>query len=241
MKGFTGERRAVSAAVFAFYSFLYLLLSTAVPPEWGRAIAALAGVYGLAFFALVAGYFWARWFAMGVGMFGAIQGALGLWQLGAEPLIIFMLATHVAASLALWGSSMASGFDGRLEWRERFHLDEGATNRLGKSVIRAGVSLPMIVLYALAPKDGGQALALLALGFAGAGTYALLRMRTWGVLALAGAAVATFGSLIVGTAHYAALDGGFRLDLFAVGTLAMVLLIAAVAPFVRPLARFVRG
>jgi hypothetical protein len=94
MKGFTGERRAVSAAVFAFYAFLYLLLSMAVPPEWGRAIAALAEVYGLTFFALVAGYFWARWFAMGMGIFGAIQGAMGLWQLGAEPLVIFMLVTH---------------------------------------------------------------------------------------------------------------------------------------------------
>jgi hypothetical protein len=49
------------------------------------------------------------------------------------------------------------------------------------------------------------------------------------MLALAGAAVAAFRSLIAGTAHYAALDGGFRLDLLAVGTLAMVLVIAAVA------------
>ncbi|HTM21655.1 MAG TPA: hypothetical protein VL172_14135 [Kofleriaceae bacterium] len=243
MKGFTGERKAISAAVFAFYAFFYLLAMLIVPPEWSRAIAALAGIYGLAFFSLVAGYFWARWFSIGVGIFGALQGAIGLWQLGTEPVIVFMFATHLAASLLLWGSGMASGFDGRTEWRTRFHLDEGATNRLGKSIIRAGVSLPMIVLYALAPKEGAGSLllGLAALALAGAGTWALLRLRTWGVLALAGAAGALAASLS-GAPSAAALDStGMRIDLLALGTIGTVALIAAIAPFLAPIGRYVRS
>jgi hypothetical protein len=241
MKGFTGERKAISAAVFAFYAFFYLLAMLVVPPEWGPAIAALAGVYGLTFFSLVAGYFWARWFAIGMGMFGALQGALGLWQLGAEPVIVFMFLTHLAASLLLWGQGMAAGFDGRLEWRERFHLDEGATNRLGKSIIRAGVSLPMMVLYALAPRDAGSMLlAFAALGLAGAGIWALVRMRTWGVLAMTAAAATTVVSLATAPAVTAMDSTGMRIDLVATGLAAVLLLAAAVQPFLAPIGRFVR-
>ena len=36
-------------------------------------------------------------------------------------------------------------------------MDENAVQRLGSSVIRAGVSLPFVLLYALAPKpDAGS-------------------------------------------------------------------------------------
>jgi hypothetical protein len=241
MKGFTGERKAISAAVFAFYAFFYLLAMLVVPPEWGPAIAALAGVYGLTFFSLVAGYFWARWFAIGMGMFGALQGALGLWQLGAEPVIVFMFATHLAASLLLWGQGMAAGFDGRLEWRERFHLDEPATNKLGKSIIRAGLSLPMMVLYALAPRDAGSMLvAFAALGLASAGIWALIRMRTWGVLAMTAAAAVTVVSLASAPAMAAMDSTGMRIDLVATGLAAALFLAAAVQPFLAPIGRYVR-
>ena len=39
-------------------------------------------------------------------------------------------------------------------------MDENAVQRLGRSVIRAGVSLPIVLLYALAPKPGSAELAL---------------------------------------------------------------------------------
>ena len=63
-----GERRALAAAIMAFYVVMYAIFAMLVPEENARAPAAVAGVYGLAFFALVAGYFWARWFAVGVGL-----------------------------------------------------------------------------------------------------------------------------------------------------------------------------
>jgi hypothetical protein len=165
---------------------------------------------------------------------------MSIWQMGPEPMLLIYGGSHAAISLMLWGGKMAEGFDGRAEWRERFHLDEHATNRLGKSVIRVGVSLPYIVLYALAPRESAMGGALLALGLAGVGAWALMRMRTWGILAIAGAAVATAVSL-ADTAQFAPMGGGVGLDLVALGLGATVLLAAAAAPFLAPAARFVRG
>src|SRR5690242_9133125 len=105
-----GERRALAAVIFAFWFLLYLLnaLSGMVPPLV-PALLALAGVYGLAFFALVAGYFWARWYAVGVGLFGVITAAVGIWQIGMDETILFIGGTHLAATLMLWGSTMSEG------------------------------------------------------------------------------------------------------------------------------------
>ena len=59
-------------------------------------------------------------------------------------------------------------------------------HRLGRSVIRAGVSLPIVLLYALAPKQPAEvALGVAALLCAGLGMRAIVKMKTWGVLALA--------------------------------------------------------
>ena len=76
---FVGERRALAAAIMAFYFLLYILMAVAqLAPEMTKMLAAIAGVYGLAFFALVAGYFWARWYAVGVGLYGVITAAVGM-------------------------------------------------------------------------------------------------------------------------------------------------------------------
>src|SRR5690348_18177869 len=117
---FVGERRALAAVTFAFYTLVYLLIAMSgqVPP-FARALYALAGVYGLAFFSLVAGYFWARWYAVGVGLYGVITGAVGLWQMGPEPIILFIGGTHLAATVALWGNQMAEGYDGQTAWSEK--------------------------------------------------------------------------------------------------------------------------
>jgi len=231
----------VASAVFAFYGFVFLLVAMAAPPGWGPCFAAMAGIYGLCFFALVAGYFWARWFAIGVGISGSISGVFSIWQIGAEPVLMFYLGTHLAASVLLWGQAVAAGFDGRTEWRERFHLDDSATNRLGKSVIRAGVSLPFVVTYALAPKPEGEAVAVLALALAGAGVWGLLRMRTWGIAALLGGAVATVVAMSSGAVGVAGLGHHVGVQLSAVGAVATVLLVAAATPFVAPVARYLRG
>jgi hypothetical protein len=232
-----GERRALAAAVFAFYFLAYsmLVLSGQLPPEFGKAFGAIAGVYGLAFFALVAGYFWARWYAVGVGLYGVITAAVGIWQLGAEPVLIFIGGTHLAATAMLWGNTMSLPYDGQTAWREKLHMDDNAVQRLGRSVIRAGVSLPFVLLYALAPKpeSASMVLSVLALVLTGVGFRAIVKMKTWGVLAfgvagallitLAGAEIAMGANTV--RALYPALGGG--------------LLFAATAPFFAPMARWV--
>jgi len=229
-----GERRALSAVIFAFYFLVYLIIGMlGMAPGLEKAFYALAGVYGLAFFALVAGYFWARWYAVGVGLYGVITTAVGMWQLGAEPILIFLGGTHLAATLMLWGHAMSEGYDGQTAWREKFHMDDNAVQRLGRSVIRAGVSLPMVLLYALAPKPGSAELALsgVALVLAAFGLRGLVRMRTWGVLALGAA-----GALLI---TLAGVDIASHSTLYVLRpALAGSLLVAAAAPWAGPALAF---
>lgn len=220
----------------AFYFLLYGVIAfSGIVEDFTRAFAAIAGVYGLAFFALVAGYFWARWYAVGVGLYGVITAAVGIWQLGAEPVLLFIGGTHLAATVFLWGQAMSEPYDGQAAWREKFHMDEHAVQRLGRSVIRAGVSLPFILLYAFAPKPepGSVVLSLGALVLVVAGLRGLVQLRTWGILAL-GAAGALTASLV--TADVAS----HGIGLFAVGpAIAAGMLFAAVAPYLAPIARFI--
>ena len=193
-----GERRALASAVMAFYFLFYGVIAwQAIVPDFTKVFAALAGVYGLAFFSLVAGYFWARWYAVGVGLYGVITAAVGMWQIGAEPVLVVVGGTHLAAAIRLWGDAMSQPYDGQTAWRQKFHMDDHAVQRLGRSVIRAGVSLPFVLLYALAPKpDAGSLLAsLAALALTGLGIRALVQLKTWGVLALGAA-----GALLVALA-----------------------------------------
>jgi hypothetical protein len=238
MNRFVGERRALAAAVLVFYAGLYaiLALAGAMGPEWTYAISAMGAVYGIAFFALVAGYFWARWFAIGVALSGLITGLVSLWQLGPEPIVLFLAGTHLAAVVFLWGSSMAAPFDGQTAWRERFHIDDNAAHRLGRAVIRAGISLPYVLMYALAPRPGAAIGALAALALTCGGVWALVRLRTWGVLAMAGAA-GILAEAAVTSSHAAA--GG--IDLAACAAVGAIALAGAVAPFVRPSLRHLRA
>jgi hypothetical protein len=232
-----GERRALAAAVMAFYFLFYGVIALSqVVPDFSRAFAAISGVYGVAFFALVAGYFWARWYAVGVGLYGVITAAVGVWQIGAEPVLLFVGGTHLAATVLLWGQAMSLPYDGQIAWRERFHMDESAVQRLGRSVIRAGVSLPFILLYALAPKPDAASLlaSLVALTLTGLGLRALIRLRTWGVMALGAAGVLM---LSIATADVATV--GLTTAVMK-PAIAGVLLIAAAVPFLAPMIRWVR-
>jgi hypothetical protein len=240
----TGERRAFAAALLAFYAFIYLLVALMPPlPGWAPAFTAMTLVYGAGFFGLVAGYFWARWYAIGLGMSGLITAVFSIFQVGMEPILLFYGATHAGVSLFLWGGGMSLGFDGRKEWRERFHLDENATHKLGKSVIRLGISLPYIVLYALAPKEGAaEALfAALAGGLVLTGVVAMFRMRTWGVAALVGGTLAMGASLIAAPFELAPFGNGYAVNVTAAGTAAVLLIAAALVPFARPIARYLRA
>ena len=230
-----GERRALAAAIMAFYFLLYGVMAYAqLLPDFTKAFAAIAGVYGLAFFSLVAGYFWARWYAVGVGIYGVITAGVGIWQIGAEPVLLFIGGTHLAATLFLWGQAMAEPYDGQAAWREKFHMDDSAVQRLGRSVIRAGVSLPFILLYAFAPKPDGAAVAVASLAafvLAAVGLRGLVRLKTWGVLALGAAGALTLAMVGVDAAAHGAL--AIR------PAIAGGMLIAAAAPFLAPIARFV--
>jgi hypothetical protein len=233
---FVGERRALAAAIMAFYFLFYGVLAySQLVPEFTKAFAAIAGVYGLAFFALVAGYFWARWYAVGVGLYGVITAAVGMWQIGAEPVLVFVGGTHLAATVFLWGHAMSAPYDGQSAWREKFHMDDNAVQRLGRSVIRAGVSLPFILLYAFAPKPDGASVAISLAAFllTAVGLRGLVQLKTWGVLAL-GAAGALMLAMVGGdvAAH--------GLTTLAIRpAIAGGMLIAAVTPFLAPIARFI--
>jgi hypothetical protein len=237
-----GERRALAAAILIFYAGLYLLaaVSGALPPEYTTAFAAVGAVYAVAFFALVAGYFWARWFAIGVALSGVISGAVSIWQMGPEEVLLFFAGTHLAAVVFLWGEAMAQPFDGQEAWRQRFHIDENARHRLGKAIIRAGVSLPYVILYALAPKPGSAivetivATAAAALAFGG--LWGLIKMRTWGVAALTLAAGVCFVGAI--EPHGISAVGG--MDVGAAAAVAAIALGGAALPFFRPMLRAVR-
>jgi hypothetical protein len=234
-----GERKAVASAILALYALLFLTTAMIVPePELVPFLMSLAATYGLAFFAVVAGYFWARWFAIGLGLYGLSTGVLVIWQIGPEPVMLFYALTHGAVSTLLWGPRVAAQFDGRADWRERFHLDENATHRLGRAIIRVGLTLPFLLAYGLAPREGaGQMmLALGAVGLAGLGIWALLRLRTWGVLAMLAGAVA-----IAITAPATVAPLGLTADVAASGMVGAILLMTAAAPFVGPMLRYVRA
>jgi hypothetical protein len=220
-----GERRAIASSVLVFFAFVYSAMAFLAPPELTRAYIALAACYGLGFFSVVAGYFWARWYGIGVGLFGLLLSAMGIWQAGPEPLLLFFGGTHLAAVLSLMGASMGALFEGQPQWRARFHMDDHAVNRLGRSVIRASLGLPMVLVYALLPKPESALLAVTALLCAG-GLAGLVRMRSWGVFAL-GAAAAT-AVIAVGLGAFSALP-------------AAALMTAAAAPFAGPVARALRA
>jgi hypothetical protein len=238
MKILVGERRAIAAAVLSFYGFIYLLLGFTAPADWSLALSAVAVLYAVAFFGVVAGWFWGRWFAQGIGYWGLASGIIGMWQIGLEPVLIFLAGTHAIIALLLAGEAMASGFDGRPEWRARFHLDDLGVQRLGKSVVRASMSLPLLLMWALAPSQPNQltgtfaasdlataALGLIPLGLSIAGLVALVRMRTWGLFALAGA-----GAIAIA-------EAGVTPTTMVIAGLSL----AAVLPFARPMAQQLRA
>lgn len=220
-----GERKAVAASVLIFFTFLWLLQAFVGPPIAQRMFLALAAVYGLSFFATVAGYFWARWYAVGVGIFGFVLAALATFKEGLDYPQMVLGGAHLAVILGMSGEAMAAVFEGKPEWRTRLHMDESSVNRLGSSVIRAGFGLPIILVVAFAPKQP-SGFALAAAVLAAAGFSGLVRLRSWSMLALGGAAI---------TAAAAAATGSL-LMIPAAGLMA-----GAVAPFVKPIARALRA
>ena len=169
-----------------------------------------------------------------------MTGVISLLQLGVmEPSLVFYAATHLAVTGLLWGDAVAKHFDGKPEWRKKFHLDENATNRLGKSVIRVGVSLPYVVLFALAPREGA-ALAIIGGASVVAGAWGLSKMRTWALPAMAVGAITMLFSAI-GEPMLIPLQDlvAMNLDLVACGAIGFTML--ALTPFVGPVVNFLKS
>jgi hypothetical protein len=231
-----GERRALSSAVMALFFLLFLVQALLGGDDTKKFMYSMAGCYGLAFFSLVAGYFWARWYAVGLGLFGVIVAAVACWQLKTlEQTFLIFGGLHLGAALLLWGDAMSQAYDGQAAWREKFHMDDNAVQRLGRAVIRAGVSLPFVLAYAFAPRpESGSLLAsIVALCLTGLGVRALIQLKTWGVMALAAA-----GLLMTAIAGIDIAQGNSVMSI-ALPALSAVFLLGAAAPFARTMARYV--
>lgn len=240
---FIGERRALAAAVIAFFTLQFLLSGFLVDGPYRGMLIGLGFVYGTAFVAVVAGYFWARWYALGLAFSGVGMAAMTLVRTGElPPVVLFIGISHAIIGFGLLGPDAATFYDGRRDWRERWKMDENAVNRLGKAVTRAGASLPYLIIAGLAPKEGaGYWVSALALAGAFVGLTALLRMRTWGVFALGAAAVAAFAAC-ANLAPWLGVSAGpgggtIMITPWFVG----FALTAAVIPFSAPIARYLRA
>jgi hypothetical protein len=260
--GFERTRRALAALALSLFVFLYLLLSLNPPSEdWRLAFLAMSACYGVAFMGVAAEWFWGRWFAAGIGWSGVMVALASLVMIGWAPVLVIYGGLHAVVVLALAGKKMAERFDLQPAWRERFGMDEFGVARLRKTVTRASASLPSVILYFLGPKEPGQAAFALATGAAGvlalAGLAGVVRLRTWGLLALAGSAVALvagaaaayphfdFHGLVTTTGPWPSFrvwdDAWAYRGLVAGPALPVLLLGAAVTPFVGPAARFLRA
>src|SRR4029079_1450442 len=123
---------------------------------------------------------------------GIMLAVAVLVMMGWMPQMAIFGGIHLIVALALAGKKMAARYDGQAAWRERYKMDDFGVARLQKTITRSAASLPSLIIWALAPKEEGMALAvggIAALALAALGMRGLVRLRSWGVVALAGAAV----------------------------------------------------
>lgn len=262
-----GERRALSLLVLAFYTTMFVLVALSQGGAWARCFGAMALTYGLAFFAVASEWFWGRWFAMGIATSGMTMAVLGLLTNGWNVGLALWGVLHAAVYLPLLGPDMAQRYDGQTAWRERYQLDESSVDRIKRSVQGAAAALPTLILYTLAPRQSAASAVtlLLTAGLLVAalvGGTALLRLRTWGVLVLAGSGVLVAGHLALAgwaggwtgseLAHFcgAALMPVFSqsgipalagLGTSILGLVTAAALLSVAAPFARPAWRTLRG
>jgi hypothetical protein len=244
--GFERTRRAVAALSLSVFVTLYFLVSLNAPDGFGRVFLALSLCYGVAFVGVAGEFFWGRWFATGLAWSGIMLAIAVLVMMGWHPQMAIFGGMHLIVALTLAGKKMATRYDGQEAWRTKYKMDDFGVARLQKTVTRAAASLPSLIIWALAPKEEGMAtiLALGALAFGAVGLRGLIRVRSWGVLALAGAGVLVAVSGKVGAVHL----HGFSANCLAASnlltiagpTLAFVLMAAAVLPFAGAVVRYLR-
>jgi len=239
--GYERVRRAVSGLALSFFAIVYFFIAFNTPlPGWEATFLALAACYVVAFFAVVAEWFWGRWFATGLGWSGLMVAIVSVVMIGWDPALVIYGLLHAAIILPLAGKSMAARYDLQEGWRQRYKMDDLGVARLRKTITRSSASLPSLILWALGPKEPGQGmlLSLAALVLVATGLSGLVRLRTWGWMAVGASAVVTLlgGSLLASAASH-----GFGFLSFAGPDLAICFLVAAAVPFVMPALRFVRA
>jgi hypothetical protein len=254
-----GPRVALALLPLCLFGLQYLLLALIGEPEFRPAIAGFAMCYFMAFFALASGWFWARWFATGIGWAGAVLWLIALVTLPVDPdlppelitqlRVIFGICCglHALVVVMLMGKKMAARYELQPEWRQHFGMDEYGVTRLGRAVTRASAALPGLIFMALAPRQPADALLFGAVGLSLAGLIALVRLRTWGILALAAAGA----MVLVASPHLLSVPvlpgvgglGGTDLQIASPGLpLAMaVVLLSAALPFVGGAVRYYRS
>lgn len=232
-------------------------MSLNAPEGFGRVFVALSVCYAVAFVGVVAEVFWGRWFATGLAWSGIMMAIAVLVLLGWMPQMAVFGGMHLVVAVSLMGKKMAARYDMQEAWRTRFQIDEFGVARLRKAVTSAAASLPSMIMWVLAPKEEGLAAvgAVAALVLTVAGLRGLVRLRSWGVLSLAGAGALVAVSGHVGLPFLSGLGGTDCLGFFgsvpaqvklawygeALGpTLAFVLLAIAVVPFAGAIVRYLR-
>jgi hypothetical protein len=240
--GLVGERKALALLCLAAYATLFALMGLIAMsqiPEWTACFFAMAACYGVGFFAVAAGWFWGRWFAVGLGYSGLTMAIMAI--VATRDLSVAMLvfgAMHGLMAICLLGEKMQAVYEARTDWRQRWKLDDQGVARVRASVTRAASSLPSLILWVLAPREGAE-VALLAL--AGIGLFGLLRGRAWGVLVLGASGFAAIAGAAASaiSGHTEPLAFGDGAGVIPSGWLAAaagVALLAATAPFARGIA-----
>jgi hypothetical protein len=251
--GLVGERKALALLCLGFYTTLFFMIGLSARtelPEWVAVFTAMTLMYGLTFFSVAAEWFWGRWFATGLGYWGLTMTVMAwVTTRSLPPAMIIFGTMHGLVSLCLGGEKMAALFDAKPAWRARWKLDDQGVIRVRKSVTRAASSLPALIMFALAPREGQELLAISAFTLAVVGVGGILAGRTLGVLAFLGGAAATAALVVFGHMPDGVLTvyqyAPFGADAGAVmtpvlGVLAAVLLVAAALPFAKPMASYLR-
>jgi hypothetical protein len=241
--GFERTRRALASLALSLFAILYLFISLNAPPEWGKAFLGLGACYLIAFFGVAAEMFWGRWFASGLGWSGVMVAVVSLFVVGWTPPLAIYGGVHLLVVLAMMGKKMAARYDMQEAWRARYSMDDFGVARLRKTVTRAAASLPSVILWALGPKEPGQGMLLAGAGIvaallAVAGLRGVIRLRSWGLLAMAGASALLLTSSLIAPAMRPLFSDMPLLD--GIPALGGVLLLTALAPFARPALRFLR-
>jgi hypothetical protein len=245
--GLERERVAVALLALSFFCVLYTLVAASSPPGWRPVFAALAGCYVVAFLAVACQWFWGRWYASGLAWSGTTLGLVSLVMVGWHPALALYAGLHAVVLAMLAGPRLAARYELQAAWRERFAIDEFGVARMRRFVTRASAALPSLIVWALGPREGeGQGSVILTAAVAVvalAGLAGSLRLRTWGLLATALAAMAALLAGFAFTRPTLAGATGWPDPAAWLGTtpaglaLAASLLFAAVVPFAGPLVR----